>query len=73
MSAVQQLATLIATAVREARSTIGMAELATVSGSNVITGHGAYAYDVCCPINLYDGKEVWIQVTEDGNAVIIGD
>lgn len=73
MSAVQQLATLIATAVREAKSTVGMAERATVSGDTVVTGHGAYAYDVCCPINLYDGKQVWIQVTEDGNAVIIGD
>ena len=74
MSAVQQLATLIATAVREANSTIGMAERATVSGSNVVTNHGVYPYDVVAPINLYDGKSVWIQVAESGDvAVIIGD
>lgn len=73
MSAVQQLATLIATAVRDARSTVGMAEIATVSGNNVVTNRGSYAYDVCCPVDIYDGKQVWVQVTEDGNAVIIGD
>lgn len=70
---VKQLAQLIATAVKTANSTIGMAERATVSGDTVITGHGAYTYDACCPINLYDGKQVWIQITEDNTAVIIGD
>ena len=70
---VQRLADLIASAVIYANSTRGMAERAIVSGDTVVTTHGAYAYDVVCPINLYDGKEVWIQLTEDDIAVIIGD
>lgn len=70
---VQQLANLIATAVAQANSTVGMAERAVVSGGVVTTNHGSYAYDVVCPITLYDGKEVWIQVTQSGNAIIIGD
>lgn len=70
---VQRLATVIATAVRTAQSTVGMAERATVSGDTVVTDHGVYTYDAACPVNLYDGKSVWIQVTEDGTAVIIGD
>lgn len=70
---VQKLANVIAKAVNEARSTVGMAERATVSGDVVVTGHGVYAYDCICPITLYEGKPVWIQVTQDGNAVIIGD
>ena len=73
MSGVQNLANLIATAVAQANSTVGMAERAVVSGGVVTTHHGSYAYDVVCPINLYDGKEVWIQVTQSGNAIIIGD
>ena len=70
---VQKLANTIAKAVFEARSTVGMAERATVSGDMVVTGHGVYAYDCVCPINLYNGKMVWIQVTDAGNAIIIGD
>lgn len=73
MSSIQELANVIAKAVREARSTVGMAERATVAGDTVVTGHGAYAYDLVCPINVYDGKQVWIQVTQDGNAIIVGD
>lgn len=70
---VQQLANVIAKAVHEARSTVGMAERAVVSGATVITDRGVYSYDTACPVALYDGKQIWIQVTEDGNAVIIGD
>lgn len=70
---VQRLANIIATAVAEARSTVGKAERATVSGDSVVTNRGSYSYDLVCPINLYDGKSVWIQVTEDGRAIIIGD
>ena len=74
MSAVQKLAETIALAVKEATSTIGMAERATVSGDIVITSHGAYPYATACPINLYDGKQVWVQITADkATAVIIGD
>ncbi len=70
---VQRLANTIAKAVQEATSKRGMAELATVSDDIVITPHGAYGFDTCCPVNLYNGKTVWIQLTEQGNAVIIGE
>ena len=70
---VQQLANVIATAVKEARSTIGMAERGVISGNTVTTNHGVFTYSVCCPIQIYDGKMVWLQVCEDGTAVIIGD
>ena len=70
---VQQLANTIAAAIKEARSTVGMAERAVISGSTVVTNHGVYTYDSACPLNLYEGKTVWVQITEDGIAVIIGD
>lgn len=73
MSAVQQLATVIANAVQQANSAIGMAERGTISGETVVTNHGVYSYDAACPVALYDGKQVWLQVTADGTAVIIGD
>lgn len=70
----QRLANLIATAVAQANSTIGMAERATVQGDTVVTNHGAYQYEACCPINLYDGKTVWVQIADGGGvAVIIGE
>lgn len=70
---VESLANLIAHSIKEAKSKIGMAERAIVSGDTVTTTHGVFAYDVVCPVDLYDGKEVWIQISEDGTAVIIGD
>lgn len=70
---VERLASVIAAAVKKANSTVGMAERGVISGTSVITNHGAYTYDCACPVNLYDGKQVWIQVTESGTAVIIGD
>ena len=73
MSGVQRLATLIATAVQKANSTVGMAERGIISGGRVVANSGTYNYDAACPLNLYDGKQVWIQVTEDGIALIIGD
>lgn len=73
MNAVQQLASTIANAVKKANSTVGMAEQAVVSGGSVVTSHGIYSYTLCCPIDIYDGKTVWIQITDSGDAVIIGD
>lgn len=71
---VQTLANLIATAVKTARSTIGMAERAEIKGNTVITGHGVFPFVAICPVDIYDGKQVWIQITEDGRtAVVIGD
>ena len=73
MSSISRLANLIATAVKTATNTVGMAERGIISGKTVVTTHGAYTYEAVCPITLYDGKEVWIQITADGTAVIIGD
>lgn len=73
MSSVQQLATMIAAAIKRANDTTGMAERGVISGGTVITSRGVYSYDAACPISLYDGKQVWLQVTADGTAVIIGD
>ena len=70
---VQRLANYIATAVKTAKSTVGKAERATVKGGSVATNHGVYGYVCVAPINLYDGKQVWIQIAEDNTAVIIGD
>lgn len=70
---VQQLASVIATAVKTATSTIGMAEKGIISGGTVVTTHGVYKIASACPLNLYDGRQVWVQVTEDGKtAVVIG-
>lgn len=70
---VQQLANLIATAVKKANDTVGMAEKGIISGGTVVTTHGVYRIASACPINLYDGRQVWVQVSEDGKtAVVIG-
>lgn len=70
---VQRLASVIATAVKTATSTIGMAERGIISGGTVVTTHGVYRIASACPLNLYDGRQVWCQVTEDGKtAVVIG-
>lgn len=72
MSEINRLASVIAAAVKQANSTVGMAERGTISGTSVITSHGAHPYDLACPVNVYDGREVWVQLTEDGTAVVIG-
>ena len=70
---VQQLANVIATAVKKATDTVGMAERGIISGGTVVTTHGIYKIASACPINLYDGRQVWVQVSEDGRtAVVIG-
>lgn len=70
---VQRLATVIATAVKTARDTVGKAERATISGSSVVTSHGVYGFVCCCPVDIFDGKQVWVQIADDDTAVIIGD
>lgn len=70
---VQQLASVIATAVKTATSTIGMAERGIISDGTVVTTRGVYRIATACPINLYNGRQVWVQVSEDGKtAVVIG-
>lgn len=70
---VLNLANYLADTIRRARDTVGMAERGTIAGNSVITSRGAYSYDAACPITLYDGKNVWVQVAQDGTAVVIGD
>lgn len=70
---VQKLADVIATAVAEARSTRGMAEIGVVNGSNIVTNRGIFPYDLAVDIALYDGKQVWVQMSEEGIAVIVGE
>ena len=70
---VQHLASLIATAVKKATDTVGMAEKGIISNGTVVTTHGVYKIAAACPLNLYEGRQVWVQVTEDGKtAVVIG-
>ena len=70
---VHALAVYLAEQIKKAQDNSGVAERAVVSGSTVVTGHGAYAYDLACPVNMYDGKTVWVQLSNDGTAVVIGD
>lgn len=70
---VQQLAIFLGECLKQVRDKTGMAELATISGDNVVTSHGVYTYDSTIPAPLYNGKQVWVQISEDGTAVIIGD
>ena len=71
---VQHLAGVIANAIKIANDTIGMAERGIVNGDTIVTNHGVYKIAMACPINIYDGKQCWVQVSEDGKtAVVIGD
>ena len=70
---VQNLANMIAAAVKKANDKTGMAEKGIITGDRVVCEGGAFSYDAACPVNLYDGKQVWVQRTADGIAVIIGD
>lgn len=69
---VDALTTRIAKALREISSTRGKAELGVYSGGQVTTASGTYAAVKAVPVSLYEGKQVWVQVTADGTAIIIG-
>ena len=73
MDNVHRLAQIIATAIDKANSTVGMAERCIVAGDRVIGESGTYTYDPACPVNLYDGKQVWGVLSESGTMVIVGD
>jgi len=68
---IEQLANYLAQCMN--KDDVGMAERGVISGSTVVTDTGSYYYEAACPIDLYTGKQVWVQVAEDGTAVIIGD
>ena len=70
---VESLARTIRTAVDIARNTNGKAQKGVYSGGVVNCNGTTYSAICAVPINLYNGKAVWVQVTDNGVAVIIGD
>ena len=70
---VQTLATVIADAINIARNKNGKAQKGTYSHGFVTVEEGTLPAIKAVPVNLYEGKIVWVQVTEDKNAVIIGE
>lgn len=69
---VEALANRLAKMIQEANNTRGMAELGVYEGGQVTTASGTYAAIKAVPCNLYEGKQVWVQVTAEKTAIIIG-
>lgn len=70
---VRQLADVIQTAIEAAKAK-GMAKRAIYNGNNSVNVDGQiYPSVSAVPVNLYSGKQVWVQITGRGTAVIIGD
>lgn len=70
---VQQLASLIQEAIIAAKGK-GQAKRAIYMGNNTVNVNGqVYQSVLAVPITLWQGKQVWVQITENGTAVIIGD
>ena len=70
---VESLANTVATAIKAVRDNKGKAEYGVYSGGMVTVESGTYSAVKAVPINLYDGKQVWVQLSADGVAVIIGE
>ena len=70
---VADLANTLAKAVQKAREENGKAQSGVYSGGQVTTASGTYTAIKAVPVNLFDGKQVWVQVTATGSAIIIGD
>ena len=70
---VETLARTIRTAVDIARNTNGKARKGIYTAGVINCDGTAYSAVCAVPINLYDGKSVWVQVADNGVAVIIGD
>ena len=49
------------------------AEKGIVEGKNVRIGNRAYPFSLAVDVPADDGDSVWVQRTEDGRAVIVGD
>lgn len=73
MNDVNRLANTIAGAIRLAHDTNGKAQYGVYNGGRVTVDTGTYPAVKAVPVNLYEGKQVWVQISADGNAVIIGD
>lgn len=70
---VERLAATVAEAIRKISDTRGVAEYGVYSSGQVTISSGTFPAVKAVPVNLYDGKQVWVQLTESGTAVIIGD
>ena len=70
---VRQLADVIQMAIEAAKAK-GRAKRAIYNGNNSVNVDGQVYQSVSAvPVNLYSGKQVWVQITANGTAVIIGD
>ncbi len=49
------------------------AERGTVEGKNVRIGNRAYPFSLAVDVPADEGDSVWVQRTEDGRAVIVGE
>ena len=70
---VEKLAATVAEAIRTISDTRGKAEYGVYSAGQVTVNSGTYSAVKAVPVNLYEGKQVWVQITATGSAVIIGD
>ena len=64
----------LAAVVRQAmhKKNIPGAEQGIVEGKNVRIGSRAYPFSLAVDVSAEDGDSVWVQRTEDGRAVIVG-
>ena len=70
---IQRLADTIANAVKFVNDTRGKAEIGIYNNGMVTLERGTVPATKGVPVNLYNGKQVWVQVTSGNTAVIIGD
>jgi len=70
---IQKLADTIAKAVTVAKDTNGKARRGVYSGGMVTVDIGTFPAVKAVPVNLYNGKQVWVQITAGNTAIIIGD
>lgn len=74
MGNVEKLAKAIGDAVYYTKNFSGKAQYAAWHGGNVTVKEGTIPAVPAVPVNLYEGKMVWVQLTEGNRlAVIIGD
>lgn len=69
---IQKLAETIADAVHTAQTSY-KAQRATYNDGNITVDGHVYPAELACPINLYSGKSVWVLISDDGKAVVVGD
>ena len=70
MNGVSGLAAVVRQAMQ--KKNISGAEQGIVEGKNVRIGSRAYPFSLAVDVSAEDGDSVWVQRTEDGRAVIVG-